>query len=93
MDVITVSNSSFKDSYIKFITNKAMKDYKKTRINIYGSVFNKKGELDFLINEVLGKEIVLKTSSNIELHDDFVANCIPGEGIIKLESDLTGLKK
>lgn len=93
VDVLTISNSSFKDSRILFHGNKAMPDYLKTKINIYGCVFNKKGPMNLLINSVDNKEILLKTSSNIELYDDFSANVIPGNGKIIVESDLTGLKK
>ena len=46
-----------------------------------------------LTNSIENKEILLKTSSNIELSDDFSANVIPGNGKILVESDLTGLKK
>ena len=49
--------------------------------------------MNLLINSVDNKEILLKTSSNIELYDDFSANVIPGNGKIIVESDLTGLKK
>ncbi len=93
VDVLTISNSSFKDNRILFHGNKAMPDYLKTKINIYGCVFNKRGPMNLLTNSVENKEVLLKTSSNIELYDDFLANIIPGNGKIEVESDLTGLKK
>ena len=70
-----------------------MPDYLKTKINIMGCVFNKKGIMVLLTNSIENKEILLKTSSNIELSDDFSAKVIPGSGKIIVESDLTGLKK
>lgn len=92
VDVITITNSSFKNNRISFHGNKAMPDYLKTRINIFGCVFNKKGTMELLTNSVENKEILLKTSSNIELCEDFSAKVIPGKGKITVESDLTGLK-
>ncbi|WP_155523344.1 hypothetical protein [Maribellus luteus] len=44
-------------------------------------------------NSGKGKEITLKTSSNIELGDSFSAKIIEGAGTVNFESDLTGLKK
>jgi hypothetical protein len=93
MDVLTIINSSIKNNRITFRGNKAMSDYLKTRINIYGCVFNQKGTMDLITNSVDGKTILLKTSSNMELYDDFSARVIPGNGKITVESDLTGLKK
>jgi hypothetical protein len=93
MDVLTISNSSFKNNNIVFSENKALKEYLPTKINIYGCVFNKKGAMDLVVNKVDGKQILLKTASNIELNDDFSATVVPGNGKITVESDLTGLKK
>ncbi|MEI8087463.1 MAG: hypothetical protein WCG93_14735, partial [Paludibacter sp.] len=78
---------------IVFTENKALKDYLPTKINIYGCVFNKKGAMELLVNKVDGKQILLKTSSNIEINNDFTATVVPGNGKITVESDLTGLKK
>jgi len=93
MDVVTISNSSIRNNKITFRGNKAMTDYLKTKINIYGCVFNQKGLMTLINNSVNGKEVYLKTSSNIELNDDFSALIVPGNGKITVESDLTGLKK
>jgi hypothetical protein len=93
MDVVTIINSSFQAGGISFHGNKAMTDYLKTKINISNCVFNMKGQMDLLKNSVDAKEIVLKTSSNIELNDDFSAKISPGNGKIMVDSDLSGLKK
>ncbi|MDP4291793.1 MAG: hypothetical protein Q8908_11980 [Bacteroidota bacterium] len=93
IDVVTITNSSFRAGGINFHGNKAMRDYLKTKINISNCVFNQKGEMTLLKNSVDGKEIILKTSSNIELNDDFSAKIVIGNGKITVESDLTGLKK
>jgi hypothetical protein len=92
VDVITITNSSLRDNRISFISNKAMTDYEKTKINMIGCVFNQKGVMDLVTNTVDGKEITLKTASSIEYYDEFSARVIPGNGKITVESDLTGLK-
>lgn len=92
VDVFTISNSSIRDNKINFYGNKAMPDYFKTQVNIYGCTFQKAGEMELIKNSIPNKEIFLKTSANIELEDDFSATVSPGEGRIIVESDLTGLK-
>jgi len=92
VDMVTITNSSFRAGGIDFHGNQAMTDYQKTKINIVGCVFNQKGIMYLLKNSVDGKEIILKTSSNTELHDDFSAIIIRGNGKITFESDLSGLK-
>ncbi len=49
--------------------------------------------MKLLINEVENKEIELKTSSNIEYHDNFIAKIVGDNGKIKVKSDLSGLKR
>jgi len=60
--------------------------------NMVGCVFNQKGAMELVTNSVAGKEIALKTSASIELHDDFMASVVPGPGRITVASDLTGLR-
>ena len=93
VDVITITHSVFRNNGISFYGNNTMTNYLKTKINIIGCLFSKKGLIDMITNSVENKEILLKTSSNMELYDDFSARVIPGNGIITIESDLTGLKK
>jgi hypothetical protein len=93
VDVLTIANSSFRNNRINFHGNKAMPDYGRTKINLYGCVFNHPGAMDLLVNSVPKKEIVLKTSSNLEFHDDFSAKVTAGPGKITVDSDLTGLKR
>ncbi len=92
VDVFTISNSIIKNNNISFHGNKAMSDYLKTQINIYGCTFKKDGQLQLVTNSVEGKKIILKSFSNIEVNDSFSATVIPGGGKIVVESDLTGLK-
>jgi hypothetical protein len=93
VDVLTITNSSFKNNRINFHGNKAMPDYGKTKINLYGCVFTQAGAMDLLTNSVPNKEIFLKTSSNLERHDDFSARIVAGSGKVSVDSDLTGLKR
>ena len=88
VDVLTITNSSFRNNSITFRANGAMDDYLRTIINIHGSVFNYNGELDLINNTVKGKEIVLKTASNVVLHEKFKANINEGGGKITVQSDL-----
>ncbi len=92
VDVVVITNSSIKENRINFHGNKAMTDYLKTKISISNCIFNKEGEMELLTNSVDNKKIFLKTSSNIELHDDFLGKVLPGNGTINVDSDLTGLK-
>jgi hypothetical protein len=48
--------------------------------------------MDVVINNGDPRDVLLKTSSNIELSDGFSAKVTPGNNRIKVESDLTGLK-
>lgn len=91
VDVITITNSSFRTGGINFHGNKAMTDYLPTKINIFGCVFNQKGNFELVKNSVDKKEITLKTSSDIWYDADFSARVTPGNGIISVTSDLPGL--
>ena len=68
-----------------------MPDYFPTAINIYGTVFNAKGQMTLLDNTVDNKIIHLNTSSNIETSSDFSAKVNPGKGKVTICSDLNGL--
>jgi hypothetical protein len=93
VDLITISNSSFKNNRIGFYENKAMKDYLKTIIAINNCVFQHKGEMEFFVNKVDGKKVDLRTTGSIELDAAFSAKLIKGNGEIYVSSDLTGLKQ
>jgi hypothetical protein len=93
VDMVTIHNCTFRDNYIEFISNKAMKDYLPTHINMYGNTFDKKGDMELIRNEVDGKKIYLNTSSNCAVDENFrVFNTI-GDGKIVVNSDLNGLKR
>ncbi|MEQ6118784.1 hypothetical protein [Reichenbachiella sp. MALMAid0571] len=92
VDVFTITNSSLRNSGMLFHGKKgAVPDYMKTHINFYGNVLNATGEMNFLENQVPGKEIILNTSNNTEISDNFKAIVNKGEGNVTIDSDLTGL--
>jgi hypothetical protein len=93
VDVVNMAHCSLRNNRIAFLSNQAMKDYLRTRINMTGCVFGKAGSMQLVVNSVPNKVILLKTSGSVELADDFSAAVTPGGGDITVESDLSGLKK
>ncbi len=93
VDVVTISNSSINNNTIRFLSNKAMKDYFKTSINIYGCVFNCNASYNLITNEIDKKEIHLKTFGNMVMNNGFKAGIISGGGRFLVDSDLIGLEK
>jgi hypothetical protein len=93
VDVVTIAKSSFRNNSIHFHGNRAMADYGPTRINMLGCVFNHPGPMELVTNTVPGKEIFLKTTASIKLGQGFAAAVVPGEGRIRVESDLDPVGK
>ncbi|RIH63749.1 hypothetical protein D1164_18520 [Mariniphaga sediminis] len=100
VNMITITNSRLKNKGLLFYGNEVLPEYLKdniipefykTSINIHGCIFDHEGEMVLLHNTAKGKEVQLKTSSNIELGENFSAKIIKGEGNITVQSDLTGL--
>jgi hypothetical protein len=48
--------------------------------------------MDLVTNSVADKDVVLRTSANIAVHDEFAARVVPGPGHITVDSDLPGLR-
>jgi hypothetical protein len=92
VNVISLSNCHIRNNRIHFHSNKAMSDYLKTSILMYGCNFDHPGPMDLLVNAVEGKNVLLKTFGNVALHEEFSARVVPGKGKITVESDLPGLK-
>jgi len=67
VDVVTIANSSFRNNRIHFHGNKAMPDYFKTVVNLYGCVFNHAGPDELIVNSLPGKEVQFQSSANVEL--------------------------
>ena len=92
VNMVTLSNCHIRNNRIHFLSNKAMRDYLKTNILIYGCNFEHHGPMDLLVNAVENKEVLLKTFGNVALYDDFLARIVCGKGKMVVESDLPGLK-
>ena len=101
VNMITITNSRLKNAGLRIYGNEILPEYLKdntvpdffkTCINIHGCIFDQKGEMVLLHNTAKGKEIVLKTSSNFELGENFSAKIIEGGGRISVQSDLTGIR-
>ena len=102
VNMITITNSRLKNTGVIIYGNEVLPEYLKentvpnwlkTSINIYGCIFDQDGEMTLINNTAKGKEIELRTSSNMELGENFSAKIIDGGGEISVHSDLTGLKK
>lgn len=92
VDLVTISNSTIKNNNIKFVSNKAMTNYFKTNLLIYGCAFDYEGALELINNSIAGKVISLKTFGNVSLRDGFSAKIKNNNGEITVDSDLPGLK-
>ena len=93
VDTVSIANSTLRNNRILLLSNKAMQDYQKTRINMTGCVFASPGPLELLVNRIPGKEITFKTSGSIELSDSFRAAVVDGGGKVAIDSDLAGLRR
>jgi hypothetical protein len=93
IDVLTISNSSFQNNSILFHGNQAMKDYQKTRINMVGNVFHKKENWVLIANTVRQKEIHIKTSASMLMHDHVIVTAEQGPGKFIIDSDFLELSK
>lgn len=92
VDLVTISNSTLKNNNIKFVSNKAMTNYFKTNLLIYGCAFDYEGSLELINNSIAGKVISLKTFGNVSLREGFSAKIKNNNGEITVDSDLPGLK-
>jgi hypothetical protein len=92
INVVTITNSKFRNNRIAFYGNDAMTDYGTTRISMNGCVFAAPGSLELLANKVPNKKVSFKTQGSIETSDNFSASVVAGDGSITVESDLPGLR-
>lgn len=102
VNMVSITNSRLTGKVLRFYGNEIIEEYlkgydipvrTKTNVNIYGCIFDHQGEMVLLHNTAEGKEIEIKTSSNMELKEDFSAKIINAGGKINVQSDLSGLKK
>ncbi|WP_168120097.1 hypothetical protein [Paenibacillus sp. HB172176] len=88
VDVLTVSNSSFRNNPIHIHGNQAMQDYGKTHILLNGCTFHHPGTLELIENEVEAKKIYFKSVGSLAVNDAFEARLTAGPGEIVADSDL-----
>jgi hypothetical protein len=91
VDAITLSNSSLRKNSIQFKHIQDIDIYPKTHINISNCTFRAAGDYTLIQNYSKGKEVIVRTAGSIELGVNFRAKVEPGAGVIKVNSDLTGL--
>lgn len=83
VDVINIVNSSFGKGGIHFHGNKAMENYFPTKINISNCIFNAPDSMCLVKNEVAGKQIILRSTSNLSINDSLRITFNAGNGSIK----------
>lgn len=93
VDSIVISNSGIGDDPIRFVSNRAMKDYGRTSITMIGCTFGHPGANTPVVNDVPGKRIDFKTFASTVLPAEFTASVVSGAGTITVDSDLPGLKR
>ncbi|MCC7495111.1 MAG: hypothetical protein IT204_22375 [Fimbriimonadaceae bacterium] len=91
VDVLTVVNSQFGDTPIRFHGNRAMDDYGRTQVNLIGNTFTHGGPFDLLLNSVPGKRVRLRTAHSTVLGAGFAARVDAGPGQVEVASDLPGI--
>ncbi|MEI8290120.1 MAG: hypothetical protein WCH99_11665 [Verrucomicrobiota bacterium] len=92
-DVLTIANTYFQENSIDFNPSSDFEQYPPTKLNLTGCVFNSAGMLTLVNNRCAGKEIFLKTTGSLEMATNFSAKVNAGPGTVRVDSDLTGLKK
>jgi polygalacturonase len=92
-DILTIRNSTLWDNGIEFRKGRDLDEYLKTNISIANCTFKGNGEFALVKNGIKGKEIFVKTTGSLETGENFSGKVEAGNGKIKVESDLTGLKK
>ena len=88
VDALTIVNSTFGNTPLRFHGNKAMPDYFPTQLNLIGNTFTHSGELALVTNSVPGKQITLRTAQSTVLGEGFTARVEAGPGEIAVDSDL-----
>lgn len=92
VDFLNIRNCTLKKGAIHFGHAQDYAIYPPTHINIVGCTFLDEEPSVLLKNESPGKEIFLKTSSNLIMNKKFSASVDAGKGKIYIDSDLPGLK-
>jgi hypothetical protein len=92
-DYFTIKNSTFENGYVEFKQAKTFDSYPPTHLAILNSTFTATGTNVIVKNSSAGKEVFLKTAGSLEVGSKFTATVEAGNGVIRVDSDLTGLKE
>lgn len=93
LDNFTIKNSTLGNCPIVFSHAADFDVYPKTSVNISNCTFINSGLTTIIKNSSPKKMIYLKTSGSLESGENFSATIDQGTGTIKVDSDLSGLKK
>ena len=93
IDLITVTNSTLRNVSFQFNNSVPVDVLLDTQIAISNTTFNHPGPMELIVNKVPKKVITLKTLGSVQLSDAFKASVNAGEGTIRVDSDLNGLRK
>ena len=89
---LTIRNSVLQNNWIEFQHAADYDRYPKTYVSFTNCQFNAAGAYTLIRNKSKGKEVYVKTVGSLETGQHFSASVEEGEGIIRVDSDLTGLK-
>lgn len=93
VNVLTIRHCTLKNNWIEFKHAPDYDFYPKTHVSFTNCIFQSPGRYTLIKNNSKGKEVVVKTTGSIETGPGFSANVEQGGGVIRVDSDLTGLKK
>lgn len=88
IDLMTVSNSHIRSNNINFHSTDEIDNYGKTTVTLNNCVLESTSSFDLVTNSVPGKQITLKTSASIVLHDGATPRIEAGPGVVDVQSDV-----
>lgn len=89
---LTIRNSVLQNNWIEFQHAADYDQYPKTYVSFTNCQFNAAGDYTLIKNKSKGKEVYVKTVGSLETGQNFSASVEEGQGTIRVDSDLTGLK-
>ncbi|WP_338357796.1 hypothetical protein [Yeosuana marina] len=90
-NVVTIINSSLRNSGIETYQVECLENIKPSTINIFNTTFNCEGEMLLLENRVENKTIYLNTANNTVAAKGFSAKVMESKDKVVINSDLPGL--
>jgi hypothetical protein len=93
VDVVSIFGCSLRNNPISIRGHQALTNSLNTVVNMAGCVFNHPGTMELLVNNASNRTVVLKTSASVETSPMFSARVSARAGTVRVDSDLTGLRK